>query len=463
VTLYEPDGRPRQTLDAVTGRVAEVVIAPNGTWSATVGSSGAVVLWDIDPATGLWTLREELVGHAGDVVDAEITPESDQLVTAGRDRRLVVWDASVGGGFGTAVPGFGDRFPTAPPQVVEPGRVAVAPTMPIESADPAIGTAELTAAPVAATFFDPVTGDVLQEVAVGTAVPGNEPFPSVSVSPDRSMVAVMTGSTVSVLDSFSRLEIGQYVPPRAGSGPALPTCIGWTPDSLLVVCVNDVWGSALRAVDPRSREELRSNGGLGLGMNAMATDPAGNRLAVTGREEGVVAVLDARTFEVTRSVSSTAVTRPEHLSFSPDGRQIAVAGEGGLTVIDTDAWRAAPAPAPLTADVLQVEWFPDGRTVAVAGSDRTVYLYDVDQGHVRALPLPTARTGSAPDGAVHVLPGISDELVVLGGSQPGRRYPLDPGIWTDFACAVAGRDLTEEEWTRYLPGREHRPTCTDLE
>ena len=463
VTLYDPDGRPRQTLDAVTGRVAEVVVAPNGTWSATVGSSGAVVLWDIDPATGLWTLREELVGHGGDVVDAEITPDSEQLVTAGGDRRLIVWDASVDGGFGTAVPGFEDRFPTAPPQVVEPGRIAVAPTMPIEAADPVVAMAGPSPVPVAATFFDPVTGEVLQEVQVGTAVPGHLPLPSVSVSPDRSMVAVTTGSTVRVLDSTSRREISRYVLPKSGSEPAVSTCIGWTPDALLVVCVDDVGGSAMKAVDPRNGEELRSQGDLGLSVTAMAADPARNRLAVTGPEAGVVVVLDARTFEVTQTVSPAAISWPAHLSFSPDGRRIAVAGEGGLTVIDTDTWRAAPAPAPLTADLVQAEWFPDSRTVAVAGSDRTVQLYDVEQGHVRALPLPAVGDGSAEDVAVHLLPGISDELVVLGGSQPGRRFPLDPGEWSDFACTVAGRDLTTEEWTRYLPDRPYRPTCSDLD
>jgi hypothetical protein len=25
-----------------------------------------------------------------------------------------------------------------------------------------------------------------------------------------------------------------------------------------------------------------------------------------------------------------------------------------------------------------------------------------------------------------------------------------------------GRDLTRAEWDRYSPGREYRPTCTDL-
>lgn len=465
VTIYGPDGRPRQTLDAVMRRVSDVVVAPDGTWAATVGSAGTVVLWDIDETTGLWTLREELVGHAGDVVDAVVTVDGSRLVTAGSDQRLVVWDASADGGFGTAVPGLGDRVITAPPQVVEPGQLVVAATMPITASDPVVDPSGLLPVPVAATFFHPVTGEVLADVAAGSAVPGGWPRPSVSVSPDRSMVAVTDGPTVTVLDSVSRLEIDRYTPrpvvdPSGGSDPALSTCVGWTPDSLLVVCADDVVGFALRGVDPRSGEEIRSHP-LGLALTAVATDPPRNRLAVTGPDEGVVVVLDTRTFEVSRSISSVPVASPTHLSFSPDGRWIAVAGEDGLTVIDTDTWQQTPAPAPLTGDVLQAEWFPDSRTVAVAGSGRITYLYDVVQGHVRALPLPTVGAGSARDDPVYLLPGISDELVVLGGSLPGRRYPLDPAAWAARACAAAGRDLTEEEYARYLPDRPYRPTCTE--
>ena len=63
-------------------------------------------------------------------------------------------------------------------------------------------------------------------------------------------------------------------------------------------------------------------------------------------------------------------------------------------------------------------------------------------------------------GDLHLVPGISDELVVLGGAQPGRRYPLDPATWSARACAMAGRSLTEAEWSRYLPDRSYGPACS---
>ena len=57
---------------------------------------------------------------------------------------------------------------------------------------------------------------------------------------------------------------------------------------------------------------------------------------------------------------------------------------------------------------------------------------------------------------------MPDELVVIGGDGGGRRYPLDADIWMARACAVVGRDLTAQEWARYVPDRPYRATCSDL-
>ena len=58
VTLYDRSGRVTQQLDAHDERVSDLVLAPDGTWAATVGTAGEIVLWDVDPATGRWSERE---------------------------------------------------------------------------------------------------------------------------------------------------------------------------------------------------------------------------------------------------------------------------------------------------------------------------------------------------------------------------------------------------------------------
>ena len=113
-----------------------------------------------------------------------------------------------------------------------------------------------------------------------------------------------------------------------------------------------------------------------------------------------------------------------------------------------------------TAGLLQTEWLDDGRTIATSGADGTVALFDVDRGLVRALPLPAS--GDPGSGFAHLLPEPDEDLVVLSGDRSGRRYPMRPSVWLEQACAIVGRDLTQAEWDRYLPGRDLQPTCSDL-
>jgi hypothetical protein len=79
---------------------------------------------------------------------------------------------------------------------------------------------------------------------------------------------------------------------------------------------------------------------------------------------------------------------------------------------------------------------------------------------VRGRPLRASAEPGA--GYAHLVPGATDELVVLSGERSGRVYPMEPSVWLDQACAIVGRDLTPGEWNRYLPGRDTGPTCTDL-
>jgi dipeptidyl aminopeptidase/acylaminoacyl peptidase len=288
------------------------------------------------------------------------------------------------------------------------------------------------------------------------------------VSPDRRSVAVSTGASVTVLDVATRQPVSRYVPEPYGAetGSSRPTavgCLGWSAAPTRLVVCNDELDSVQGAtvVDPRSGTPVGSTI-LGVPPQALETSADGSAVAVVAGPFHVPAlvVLDARTLEVRQFVSLPTTVPPTDVSFSPDGRRIAVAGGDGLVVVDTRTWRATRAPAPLTGEVLQAEWFPDDRTLAVAGPAQAVYLFDVLERRVTPLQVPTA--GDAARDDVRLVPGISDELVVLGGDGGGRRYPLDPAAWTARACEVAGRDLTREEWARYVPDRAYRATCSDL-
>jgi WD40 repeat protein len=188
--------------------------------------------------------------------------------------------------------------------------------------------------------------------------------------------------------------------------------------------------------------------------------PDGGLLAVASNVSPEVFVLDAATLSIERTVRLPGGGRAFDLSFSGGGGLLAAGDETGLLHV-VDVTTGSATTSPITAHdgrVLQVEWWDDS-TIVTAGDDGTVSLVDVDRGLVRGRPLPGAEVPGRR--ATYLVPLHPSELVVLSGDQPGRRYPLQPSVWLDEACDIAGRDLTRAEWARYLPDRPWEPTCSD--
>ncbi len=52
-----------------------------------------------------------------------------------------------------------------------------------------------------------------------------------------------------------------------------------------------------------------------------------------------------------------------------------------------------------------------------------------------------------------------EHLVVVYADGTGYVWPTSVSAWTAHACAVAGRNLTQEEWQRYVPHRSFQRVC----
>ena len=106
VTLYGLAGRSVEQLVAQErpdrGAVRDVVLAPDRTWGATVGDGADVRLWRVNPQTGIWTPRESLPGHGGDVGEAEVDAVHRRLITIALGDRVIVWDARLDDGSAAA-------------------------------------------------------------------------------------------------------------------------------------------------------------------------------------------------------------------------------------------------------------------------------------------------------------------------------------------------------------------------
>jgi WD40 repeat protein len=468
VVLYDGSGKPTQVLQAHQDAVYDVVDSPTGSWAATADDSGSVVIWDIHRRTGLWSQRETLRGHSGRVTALAATPDGARLVTVSDDRTAVVWDMTDRAGLGTTVPGLGNRWMSNRPAVVEPGELVVVPTR------RAPGEREWwQQSVVSATFLDPRTWETVARVPVGD----NRGFifgSSVSVSPDRSKVAVTYGYGTVVLDARSREELARIeLPDLESFGERLPETVwstAWTPDGtrLLIGAEGEEFDpddGGIVVVDTSTWEVVEQRVDVRGGVQTLEVSPDARLLAagmtVPGVDDappGIVRLLDANTLEEVRELRLGAGDFVYDLSFSPDSRRLAVGVETGL-VYTFDVASGKPLHEPARAHsswVGQVEWLPDGRTVVSTGEDGQIVLYDAERGVLRAT-MP-ASSGGGP-AHTYLLEVDGDGIFALAGERSGRRYPLDVRRWLDRACEVAGRDLTRDEWAGYLPDRPYRRTC----
>ena len=474
MALFDGRGRQIQVVQVHESPVLAVAMARDATWAASADTDGVVHLWDVDPTSGRWTVRETLSGHEGPVRGLEIEPSGNRLISIADDGSLITWDTSEAAGFGAPYgSGFDGRWVSTPPETVVPGELVVTTTRPQEPQAPgALGPDRQDN--LWATFVDPRTGAVVDQVMIGVAN-GAIAGGSVSVRPDGSQVAVGNNKRVVVLDSLTREELTRIeLPPK---GPDFNTELAWdtvwTPDGSRLVL--GVEGNSARAddgglvvIDPATwAVERRVN--LGRAPGVMELSPDGDVLVAgvvalaTGSDQAPpeLLVLDATTYDVEKVVTLPVGAYPFDLAFSPDGKRLAAVGDDGtLNVLDTRTWTAVHESVEVHDGYgRQVEWLPDGDTVVTSGSDGTVSLYDVTRDLVRVTGIPGSAEGGT--GQTHLFPPEGNEIVVSTEDGPGRRYPMDVEAWIDHACAVAGRDLTEAEWNRFVPNQEYRRTCTD--
>ena len=394
MTLYDVGGHPVQTLDVHRASVRDVLVGNEGTWAASAGEDGTVVLWNIDPATRRWSPSETLTGHDGEIAALELDPTGQHLFSIGTDGRAITWDVTADAGFGSSYPGLGDRWIANKPELVGHDGLLVAPTRPVSSSlggGGIEGNAAADTAGVAATFIDAATGRVVDEVPVGNT--GQFPFgSSVSVSPDGHRVAVTSGNATTVLDTRTRDVLGRvelpslgYVDPD-GPIPELAWSAGWTRDGerLLIGAQN-----GLVVVDPSAMRPGRRVLS-GVSVQAIESSPDGRLLAIGSSGGPEIWLLDPTTLDTVRTISASGSESTFDLSFSPDGRRLAVGGDAGsLRVLDTSSGSLLHPPVRIDSIfVQQVEWLPDGRTVVASGRSGSVALYDVRRAWSAPSPYP---------------------------------------------------------------------------
>jgi WD40 repeat protein len=163
------------------------------------------------------------------------------------------------------------------------------------------------------------------------------------------------------------------------------------------------------------------------------------------------------------------------LAISADGTAIAWADSiSTVAVWEVGAGVTRTVTAP--GLVVSLALSPDGATLATGAQDGSVQLWDV--GSLEPLGAPLAGRGVpssltfSPDGRALWSGGPAEPLAQrdpLANPVPPSvamalfRWDVDLGSWETHACAIANRNLTREEWNRFVGTAEaYRKTCPDL-
>jgi WD40 repeat protein len=150
-------------------------------------------------------------------------------------------------------------------------------------------------------------------------------------------------------------------------------------------------------------------------------------------------------------------------AFASDAQKLAIGDDGGnIGVLDIASGRFDPQQfRGIRGAVTSALGFtPDGARLLAAGTDGTIWWWDVASHQPIGEPITTDLQG--------FLAGNSDALnydstmhhLLIASSDGLRLWNFDTTTWPAIACERAGRNLTQEEWRRYIPaGEPYHVTC----
>ena len=227
-------------------------------------------------------------------------------------------------------------------------------------------------------------------------------------------------------------------------GPALRVVLTWPEDPPAVL-----WD----AVRGEPLGSLRCPGGT-------VTHPVDDALAYSCRY-GALLVTDSTTGEVLAVVQDT----PDR-ALSPDGQTVAWGEE---TLQFRDALTGREQGPPMEIDdgytiITGLAYSPDGAWLALADAFGGVQLRDAADGtlvHAFRPSLTPTDWGYGDDAYRTTIAFTPDgqQLLSTGTYQPPTLWDVGVEALTARVCRIAGRNLSEGEWGRFVGGGGYRETC----
>ena len=435
--------------------------SPDGKTLVTVGDDRDVLVWDVASRA----VRERLHGHAGRIFGPAFAPGGRTLFTASLDGTMIAWDLAGDRRLGRTVAVGADVNGEGVHTVaLSPDASSLA----VGLNDGVVRLIDLAggAAPRDIPILDDATFEAWRaKDPEGAAISsGTKYVAGLAFSKDSATLAVGTNVPVVSLVDIASGSVTHF---ESGHDYGWTNSVTWTPDGNGIVTAGD--DGTVRVWDARShvqtyvvhvyQPEGPRQGRPFLTFGALTGD--GVTLAAS-KSDGTVSLFDVpgdrELHKFQADIFGTTTVR-----FSPDGRLLATAGIQSGDVVLWDVASGERVGEPLDAHAgfaLDAVFNTSGDLLVSGGTDGIARLWDVASGSPYGTPLRSTAQGS--HGWVGTaLSGDALTLleVYLGGGY-ALTWSLDPAVWSERACLIAGRNLSDAEWAEFLPGRSYAPACT---
>ena len=274
----------------------------------------------------------------------------------------------------------------------------------------------------------------------GLITPTGEQFPAVKIYPEADGIWAFSEANVMARwegeEMVEQLDLGGTHFTRT-QYEDLIAVFSEQPDGTRVVDLVSIERGATRVVfrvpAPDGREVHPSLEG---GLHVIATDGTLNTYDSSGALIGEI---------------DTGAQQVGFITVDPASGRVALAvGGPGPELVIVDPMTGAVDHLPEVGTISNFGFGRDGELLALTGRDGTVRLWDVEREEYAGL----VWNGS---GAGRGSPSWYDEAtetIWVASSGKYLQIPLNPERWVERACEIVGRDLTQDEWDRFVPGND---------